>query len=127
MSWNSPWLAATGILLVVGYTFFLRRRTTPVALYFCEHDVVGNNAPHFNLGDFVKQKVPVLAADFKPVWWLPECAPLLFHIYYFGRSYTRDRGNCQTIYTSLADFTHVDHVVYERLDTMVLFHSMKHC
>ncbi|CAL1705526.1 unnamed protein product [Somion occarium] len=95
MSWNSPWLAATGILLVVGYTFFLRRRTTPVALYFCEHDVVGNNAPHFNLGDFVKQKVPVLAADFKPVWWLPE-------------------GNCQTIYTSLADFTHVDHVVYER-------------
>ncbi|KAF8308152.1 AB-hydrolase YheT [Clavulina sp. PMI_390] len=48
-----------------------------------------------NIKTFLEARVPSLFAGFKPTWWLPN-------------------GHVQTIYMTLADFTNVDQVVYER-------------
>ncbi|KAI9056280.1 AB-hydrolase YheT [Trametes sanguinea] len=80
-----------------------RRRTPFVKLYASPHSAAlpkegsRDTEPSASLAQLVHDKVPALGPDatFDGVWWLPG-------------------GDAQTMYSSVADFSKVDPVVYER-------------
>ncbi|KAI0768230.1 AB-hydrolase YheT, partial [Trametes elegans] len=84
-----------------------RNKAAFVELHFSPHSAIlprdgagsasQSSAPPQSLAELVRDKVPALAptAKFDGVWWLPS-------------------AHAHTVYGALADFSHVDPVVYER-------------
>lgn len=61
----------------------------------------GPRSECMNIRTFLETRVPSLFQRYKPTWWLPN-------------------GHFQTIFMSIADFTKVDKIVYERYRGLIV-------
>ncbi len=111
--------------MIYGLWHKLADRKEPfVTLYASDSAVLPRNSERrdteseLSFAKLIRDKVPALASDatFNGVWWLPGYAhfrPMrraiwsLIHILY-------GRGDAQTMFCSVGDFSKVDPVVYER-------------
>lgn len=123
---GNAWLI-TGVSFVVIYGLWhkLAGRKRPfVTLYASDSAVLPKSSERrgteseLSFAKLIRDKVPALAPDatFNGVWWLPGYAHFrptrrhprfLIHFLY-------GRGDAQTMYCSVGDFSKVDPVVYER-------------
>jgi hypothetical protein len=65
-----------------------------------------------SIRQFIEKHCPAVLSGFKPSWWLPKYAIYQPH---GNVSDPHSSGHAQTAYCVMGDFSHVDHVKYDRL------------
>lgn len=65
-----------------------------------------------SIQQFINKHCPAVLSGFKPSWWLPKYAIYRLHGNVFD---LQSSGHAQTAYCVMGDFSHVDHVKYDRL------------